>query len=48
MTLQQLHYVLTIAETGSMNRAAERLYVTQPTLTASIAELEAELAVLVL
>lgn len=43
MTLQQLHYVLTIAETGSMNQAAERLYVTQPTLTASIAELETEI-----
>lgn len=43
MTLQQLHYVLTIAETGSMNRAAERLYVTQPTLTASIADLETEI-----
>jgi len=23
MTLQQLHYILTIAETGSMNKAAE-------------------------
>lgn len=43
MTLQQLHYVLTVAETGSMNRAAEQLYVTQPTLTAAIAELETEI-----
>lgn len=43
MTLQQLHYVLVIAETGSMNRAAEQLYVTQPTLTSSVAELEAEI-----
>lgn len=43
MTLQQLHYVLTVAETGSMNRAAEKLYVTQPTLTTAIQELEAEI-----
>lgn len=43
MTLQQLQYVLTIAETGSMNRAAERLYVTQPALTAAVAELELEI-----
>ena len=26
MTLQQLHYVLVIAEAGSLNRAAEQLY----------------------
>jgi len=42
MTLQQLKYVLSIAETGSMNKAAELLYVSQPSLTASVQELEKE------
>ena len=42
MTIQQLRYVLTIAETGSMNKAAELLYVSQPSLTASVQELEKE------
>ena len=27
MTLQQLHYAIVISETGSMNKAAERLYI---------------------
>lgn len=36
MTLQQLHYILTIAETGSMNKAAELLYVSQPNLTSTV------------
>ena len=42
MTLQQLHYILTIAKTGSMNKAAELLYVSQPNLTSTIRELEKE------
>ena len=45
MTLQQIRYCLTIAETGSMNRAAENLYVTQPALTGAIQELETELGI---
>ena len=45
MTLTQLHYVLTIAETGSMNKAAELLYVAQPSLTNAIKELEKELGI---
>ena len=45
MTLQQIRYCLTIAETGSMNRSAEKLYVTQPALTGAIQELETELAI---
>ena len=43
MTLQQIRYCLTIAQTGSMNRAAEQLYVTQPALTGAIQELEQEI-----
>lgn len=43
MTLQQLHYMITIAETGSLNKAAEVLYVAQSTLSGTIRELEKEL-----
>lgn len=45
MTLQQLHYVITISETGSLNKAAEILYVAQPSLTGSVQELERELGI---
>jgi DNA-binding transcriptional LysR family regulator len=40
MTLQQIYYALTVAETGSMNKAAEKLIVSQPSLTSAIRELE--------
>ena len=43
MTLQQIKYVLGVAECGSFNRAAEKLYISQPSLTASIHDLEREL-----
>ncbi|MBO7448924.1 MAG: LysR family transcriptional regulator [Clostridiales bacterium] len=43
MTIQQLFYAITITEVGSMNRAAENLFITQPTLTKAIKELENEL-----
>ena len=42
MTLQQVLYALTIQECGSMNKAAEKLYIVQPTLTSAIQELENE------
>ena len=45
MTLQQLHYVITISETGSFNKAAEILYITQPSLTGSVKDLEKELGI---
>ncbi len=45
MTLQQLHYVITISETGSLNRAAQILYVAQPSLTSAIKELENEIGI---
>ena len=45
MTLQQLNYIITISETGSINKAAERLYVSQPSLTSAIKELERELGI---
>ena len=39
-TLRQLHYLKLLAEHGSFSRAAEAAHVTQPTLSAGIAELE--------
>lgn len=45
MTLAQLHYVITISDTKSINKAAEILYVSQPSLTNAIKELEKELGI---
>jgi len=45
MTLQQVLYALTIQEYGSMNKAAEKLYIVQPTLTSAIQELENEIGI---
>lgn len=45
MTLQQLKYVIGIAETGSFNKAAEKLFVSQPSLTSTIHDLEDELGI---
>lgn len=47
MTLQQLLYVIRISETGSFNKAAEQLFVSQPSLTNAMKELEKELGVTV-
>lgn len=44
-TLQQLRYAITVAETGSINRAAEKLLVSQPSLSKAISELEKEMGV---
>ena len=45
MTIQQLNYVITISEKGSLNKVAEVLYVTQPSLTSAVRELEKELGI---
>ncbi len=45
MTIQQVIYALTIEEYGSMNKAAEKLYIVQPTLTSAIQELENEIGI---
>lgn len=45
MTLQQINFAITISDVGSMNKAAEQLYVAQPSLTASIKELEKEIGI---
>lgn len=47
MTLQQIYYAITISETGSMNKAAEILYVAQPSFSGAIHDLENELGILI-
>lgn len=43
MTLQQLKYALTIADCGSMNEAAKQLFLSQPSLSETMKELEQEI-----
>ena len=45
MQIQQLTYFVAIAEQGSINKAAEKLFVTQPNLSKAISNLENELKV---
>jgi len=47
MTLQQIKYVIGIAESGSLNKAADKLYVSQPSLTSTIHDLEDELGIII-
>lgn len=43
MTLQQLKYFIVIAESGSFGKAAQKLYISQPTMSSVVRELEKEL-----
>lgn len=45
MTLQQLKYIVTVAETGNITEAAKRLFISQPSLTNAVRELENEMQV---
>ena len=45
MTLQQINYLLTISESRSMNKAAEKLFIAQPTLTGAVRDVENELGI---
>jgi len=45
MTAQQLRYVITVAETGSITEAARRLFIAQPSLSSAIRELETEIGI---
>lgn len=47
MTITQLHYVLAIAEHKNFTKAADKCFVTQPTLSTQIQKLEDELGVLI-
>lgn len=45
MTLQQLRYVVTVARTGNITEAAKQLFISQPSLTNAIRELEKEMQI---
>lgn len=42
MTIQQLKYIITVAETGSITEAAKKLYISQPSLSNVIKDIEKE------
>lgn len=42
MTISQLRYVITVASSNSMNEAAKKLFISQPSLSTTIRELEEE------
>lgn len=43
MTLQQLKYVVTVADKGTISEAAKELFISQPTITNAIKDLEKEM-----
>jgi len=45
MTLQQLKYIITIVNCGSISEAAKQLYISQPSLSNAVKELEEELGI---
>ena len=45
MTLQQLKYIIKIVECGSISEAAKQLYISQPSLSNAVRELEKELGI---
>lgn len=45
MTLTQLKYAITVTKSNSMNEAARMLFISQPSLSASIKELEEEIGI---
>ncbi len=47
MTLTQLRYVAKVAECGSITEAARQLYISQPSLSSAVRELEGELGIVI-
>ena len=43
MTIQQIRYIIGVAEAGSFNKASEKLFISQPSLTSSVHDAEYEL-----
>ena len=43
MTIQQIKYILGVADSGSFNKASEKLFISQPSLTSSVHDAEYEL-----
>ena len=47
MTLQQLRYIIEVVNSGSINEASKQLFITQPSLSSAIKELETELNIMI-
>ncbi len=47
MKLQQLKYVVKVAEVGNITEASRRLFVSQPSITAAIHDLEREMSIVI-
>ncbi len=47
MTLQQLKYIIQIVESGSISTASAKLFITQPSLSKAVSELEKEMNILI-
>ena len=45
MTLSQLSYVIAVASSSSMNEASKKLFISQPSISATIRELEEEIGI---
>ena len=45
MTLQQLKYAIAVADTGNITEASRRVFISQPSITAAIRELEEEMGI---
>ena len=45
MTLQQLTYLVTVADCGNITEATEKLFVSQPSLSTAISNLEKEMGI---
>ena len=45
MTLQQLKYAVTVADTRNITEASKKIFISQPSLTAAIRELESEMGI---
>ena len=45
MTITQLRYVIAISQANSMNEAARQLFISQPSLSASLKDLEKEIGI---
>lgn len=45
MTLQQLRYIIGIVESGSISEGAKRLFISQPSLSNAVRELEDEMGI---
>lgn len=48
MTLQQMRYLVAISEYGSLSKTSEALYVSQPSLTGAVKEVERELGITII